>query len=391
MIFWMIIKYFLLYPYLLICALITYYIHNEEKQYYEPLYVTKSQKSSDEKENKNINVSIHDEFPCFCKKDKPRNIIFLYIGVVFLGIPRLIIKLFLVWRMIKIMTEYAKSKKDKNNTDKDEINFRIKITKEQTSLYLRLAGLTIINRRLPDNIVLPVYQKYFGPDYKIDYDSKFCCYISNHTCVYDMVISMALFGTGFVAKGALTNAPFIKTLLKCLGSLFVDRSDKNSKDNILDLIMDRQKDYYQGKAVMPFMIFPEGTTTNGRYILKFKKGTFVTLLPLKATFIHPNLSQDFHMGVGSSDAACNYLISLSRFSNQVEYVELPIITPNDYMFEKFAHLGKEKWEIYAEVTREIMCELGGFKKHDFGVRDSYRYCSCITKKAFLERESYKIE
>ena len=139
------------------------------------------------------------------------------------------------------------------------------------------------------------------------------------------------------------------------------------------------------------MIFPEGTTTSGRHILKFKKGTFVSLLPVKATIIHPNLLQDYHLGVGSSDASCNYLISLSRFSNQVEYIELPVITPNDYMFEKFAHLGNEKWEIYAEVTREIMCELGGFQKNDFGVRDSYRYCSCIKKKTFLERATYKIE
>ena len=384
---WVIIKYFCLYPYLLICALLTYFVHKEEKQYYEPLYVTKTEKTSGEKETKNIKVSIHDEFPCFCKKDKPRNIILLFLGIVFLGFPRVMINLFLAWRVVKKINEYSKSKKDKS--DKEDIDFRVKTTKEFNTLWLRLAGMTVINKRLPDEKVLPVYQKYFGPDYKIDYDGKFCCYISNHTCVYDMVISMALFGTGFVAKGALTNAPFIKPMLKALKTLFVDRSDTNSKSDILDIIMERQKEYYEGKPVMPFMIFPEGTTTSGRHILKFKKGTFVTLLPLKASIIHPNLFDDYQLGVGSSDAAFNYLISLSRFSNQVEYIELPVITPNDYMFEKFAHLGKEKWEIYAEVTREIMCELGGFQKNDFGVRDSYRYCSCLKKKTFLDRASYK--
>ena len=237
MLLWVIIKYFCLYPYLLICALLAYYVHNEEKQYYETLYVTKNKKSSDEKESKNIKVSIHDEFPCFCKKDKPRNIILLFLGIVFLGLPRVGINIFLAWRIFKNINQYEKSKNYKS--DKEDINYRINITKELTSLYLKLAGMTIINRRLPNEKVLPVYQKYFGPNYKIDYEGKFCCYISNHTCVYDMIISMALYGTGFVAKGALTNAPFIKTMLKALKSLFVDRSDPNSKNDILDIIIER--------------------------------------------------------------------------------------------------------------------------------------------------------
>ena len=38
-----------------------------------------------------------------------------------------------------------------------------------------------------------------------------------------------------------------------------------------------------------------------------------------------------------------------------------------------------------------MCELGDFKKSDFGLKDSYRYCSCIDKKALLDRDTYKIE
>ena len=104
-----------------------------------------------------------------------------------------------------------------------------------------------------------------------------------------------------------------------------------------------------------------------------------------------NLYEGYHLGVGSSDAACNFLISLSRLSNTVEYIELPIFTPNDYMFENFAHLGKEKWEIYAEVAREIMCTLGNLKKSDMGIRDSFRYISCLEEKKLLDRDTYKIK
>ena len=206
-----------------------------------------------------------------------------------------------------------------------------------------------------------------------------------------MIISMALFGTGFVAKKGVIKMPIIGPMLVSLHSIFVDRSSKDSKDNILDIIMDRQNQYYTGKPTTPFMIFPEGTTNSGRHLLPFKKGAFNALLPLKPTIILPNLYPNFHLAVGSSDVGCNYLRSLSNLYNKVEYYELPVLKPNDYMYQNFGNLGKEKWEIYAEVAREIMCKLGGFEKHEFGIKDSFRYCSCLDKKQLLDRKSYKIE
>ena len=61
------------------------------------------------------------------------------------------------------------------------------------------------------------------------------------------------------------------------------------------------------------------------------------------------------------------------------------------MITNFYSYGNEKWEIYAEVAREIMCTLGNFKKTDFGTKDSFRYCSCIKEKALLDRDTYKIK
>ena len=388
---WTLIKYLFICPHLIICALITFYIYREEKPFYTPIYVTKKSEKEGEKEQK---VNIHDEFPCFCKLDRPYNIIKLYLGVVFLGLFRVIINLFLAWRININILNHLKSKNVDNKNkkkDNDDIKFMIETAKRLTSLYLKFAGMIIDKKRLPDERVLPIYQRYFGPDYKIDYDSKFSCYISNHTCAYDMLISMASYGTGFVAKIGITEVPIIGTLLKLLQSIFVDRSSTNSKNNITDEIIQRQKDFIEGKAVMPFMIFPEGTTNSGRHLLPFKRGAFNSLLPIKATIIHPNLYENYHLGCGSSDVGCNYIMSLSNLYNKVEYIELPVITPNDYMYKNFEHLGKEKWEIFANVSREIMCELGGFKKSEFGLKDSFRYCSCIEKKELLDRKSYKIE
>ena len=49
---------------------------------------------------------------------------------------------------------------------------------------------------------------------------------------------------------------------------------------IFERIKKRQELAEQGKAP-PVMIFPEGCTTNEKYLIKFKKGAFASLRPVK--------------------------------------------------------------------------------------------------------------
>ena len=51
------------------------------------------------------------------------------------------------------------------------------------------------------------------------------------------------------------------------------------------------------------------------------------------------------------------------------YYDLPAIRPTKYMFEHYSNLGKEKWEIFSEVTRKIYCEIGGFEESNYRFRD----------------------
>ena len=52
---------------------------------------------------------------------------------------------------------------------------------------------------------------------------------------------------------------------------------------------------------------------------------------------------------------------------------MPVIKPTDYMFEKYKDLGKEKWEIYANVVNKIYSEIGGLKQCNIRYRDRSLY------------------
>ena len=383
---WVLLKLFFLFIYVAISVLLTYLVYTEEVQYYKPLYVTKKPQKEGEIEEK---VNLHEEFEEFRRKDKPVNFLTLFIGVFIFGVIRFFISI-----ICCAIVSYKVNKrlKEKNfKLTKEDIDYIRNTTKFYTSIFLKISGIIINKKRLPDEKILPIYKRFFGPDYKIDYDAKFSCYISNHTCIYDLIFAMAFYGCGFVAKDEIRETQIFGKMASALQTIFVDRNSSNSKNNTLDQIVERQQNFIEGKPVMPFMIYPEGTTTSGRHLLGFKKGAFASLLPVKATILYPNLSSNYHLSCGSGEVGMNYVRSLSKLYVKTEYVELPIISPNEYMYNNYSHYGKEKWAIYAEVTREIMCEIGNFKKTNMGIRDNFRYNSCIEKKTLLDRKTYKIE
>ena len=53
---------------------------------------------------------------------------------------------------------------------------------------------------------------------------------------------------------------------------------------------------------------------------------------------------------------------------------MPVFAPNDYFWEHHWNEGKEeKWEAFARVVREIMCDAGNFKKGELTMQDKFDY------------------
>ena len=145
--------------------------------------------------------------------------------------------------------------------------------------------------------------------------------------------------------------------------------------------------------IPPFLIFPEGTVTSGNHILRFKKGAFNSLLPLKPVIIKTNLNDNFHMSIGSAELFPHLIRTLCYLYHDVEIIELPVIAPTKYMYEYYSELHpelREDWEKYAEVTREIYCSVGKFEKSEKTFRDSKEYSGIVEgqkEKANLIKDS----
>lgn len=95
-------------------------------------------------------------------------------------------------------------------------------------------------------------------------------YISNHRSYFDIPVAYVSLPTltGFMAKKEIGKIPFLRTWMRFLQCLFLDRNDiRQGMKTILQAIE-------QVKAGYSIFIAPEGTRNQGKEMLPFKEGSF---------------------------------------------------------------------------------------------------------------------
>mmetsp|Transcript_46277 Transcript_46277/g.34010 ORF Transcript_46277/g.34010 Transcript_46277/m.34010 type:complete len:172 (+) Transcript_46277:387-902(+) len=166
------------------------------------------------------------------------------------------------------------------------------------------------------------------------------------------------FCPGFVAKQEITKAPVVGAVCKALNCIYVSRAGtpeerlKNIKQ-----IEDRQNDIERDAAYSKIIIFPGGTTTNAHYLIPFKKGAFESLKPVVPIVLDYSCEEFISSAYDIIDFVPLICLRYSMFSFYTYHAQLlPPVQPTEYMYNKFADKGKEKWEIFAWVVRDIMAK-----------------------------------
>jgi lysophosphatidylcholine acyltransferase/lyso-PAF acetyltransferase len=102
---------------------------------------------------------------------------------------------------------------------------------------------------------------------------------------------------------------------------------------------ERFKEIQKGKYP-PLIIFPEGGTTNGRYLVKFKKGAFVGNYPVQPIlFKYHSRVVDLEQCV--MPIYMHIILTGISFGAVVDVYELPVFTPNEFFFSKYQKEGEE--------------------------------------------------
>jgi lysophosphatidylcholine acyltransferase/lyso-PAF acetyltransferase len=360
--------------YSIIVFFFSYWIYKNNYVFYKPFeYIDPETKEK---------INVHSLYPEFACLDKI-SFLKIFIGNFLFGLLKFLIDIFLAMMQIIRLKQLKKKLKDPTSNP-EEWKILSHTISFWTKWLLRVNGIKVIKKEAQYE---KVYKKYLGDDYSFDPNEKYSLLISNHLGFYDIVLNMALNSAGFLAKFEVKDYLLVGTIAQGINCLFVKRESEEDRMRTFAQLEQRQKDFYEGRSLTPLLLFPEGTTTNGKYILKFKRGAFYHLLPIKPQFVLLDDNLDYSVAIGVAGVGFNYFRSLSYCGCNLYFYELPVIKPTEYMWENFSHLGKEKWEIYAEVTRKIMCEISGLKPSNKNFRDS-KYYEDSLRKGFYVKESH---
>lgn len=229
----------------------------------------------------------------------------------------------------------------------------------------------------------------FWADYKPIQDvSNAPLIISNHTSYFDIWLYLLIKESpGFLSKFSVKSVPIIGFYAKMHQTIFFNRSDPEQKKKSLKLIKERVELAKEGK-INPILIFPEGTTTNGRGMMKFKKGAFEMEKPIKVFSLYYesrfipclNLLRGIH----------SVLIVYSLFINKVSFFKFKQPIDPLWILKKHGRKpGMEgNWKIVAKEIKDLMCFAFGFVNDDMSFKEKCRFdCDVqgISKKELNKR------
>lgn len=354
-------------PYLAFTFFISLYSYRMMEKYFNPVIIKNIDPNGKEDEQ-----NLHDLYPEFRRYDK-LSFIRLFLGYYFYFWVKIFLFVFMSGTLAFILKYICCYRPLSRLGDYISTVF--------VHLGILLMGVSVKNRKHNPK---DLYKKYLG--YSADesqYDSGYAYIVSNHISLVEVFYYIGHFWTGLIGKKTMLDYPFIGYIGARFDSLYLDRTSKDERDMMLDQIKERgDKFFYNREQIRPLTVFPEGTTSSGRHILQFKKGVFNPLKPVRPVVVI-NEGQTLAMGITS--VSIYFMNFLTIPYHKIEFVELPVIRPTRYMFETYRKTNKEAsewedWQIYAEVVREIFCEIGNFQKGEKNFRDSMDYISVIRGK-----------
>ncbi|ESW32768.1 hypothetical protein PHAVU_001G015600 [Phaseolus vulgaris] len=200
-------------------------------------------------------------------------------------------------------------------------------------------------------------------------DSRPGVIISNHVSYLDILYHMSASFPSFVAKRSVAKLPLIGLLSKCLGCVLVQRESKSPDfKGVSAVVTERIREAHQNASAPTMMLFPEGTTTNGDFLLPFKTGGFLAkapVLPVILSYHYQRLSPAWE----SISGVRHVILILCQFVNYMEVTQLPTYYPSQQE--------QDDPKLYANNVRRLMASEGNLILSDIGLAEKRIYHAAL--------------
>ncbi|KAK8513917.1 hypothetical protein V6N13_005104 [Hibiscus sabdariffa] len=173
----------------------------------------------------------------------------------------------------------------------------------------------------------------------------------------------------FVAKRSVAKIPLVGLISKCLGCVYVQRESKSSDfKGVAGVVTDRVHEAHRNKSAPMIMLFPEGTTTNGDYLLPFKTSAFLAGAPVVPIILRYPY-QRFSPAWDTKTGVRHVVLLLCQFVNHMEVIHLPIYHPSQQE--------KDDPKQYANNVRRLMVAEGNLILSDIGLAEKRIYHAAL--------------
>eukprot|EP00271_Cylindrocystis_brebissonii_P007089 TRINITY_DN20223_c0_g1_i1.p1 TRINITY_DN20223_c0_g1~~TRINITY_DN20223_c0_g1_i1.p1 ORF type:complete len:382 (+),score=46.41 TRINITY_DN20223_c0_g1_i1:301-1446(+) len=199
--------------------------------------------------------------------------------------------------------------------------------------------------------------------------------VSNHVSWVDILYHSSRYPSGmpaFVSKKSILDTALVGFLSKCLGCIYVEREVKApGQVGVAEVIVERMKACQLDAAAPLPLLFPEGTTANGRFLLPFKSGAFLAGLPVQPVLLRYG-GPFFNPAWDTIAGKRHFYLLLCQPWLTLEVVELPLYVPSEEE--------KANPKVYAENVRLLLAKEGNLTLSPLGLQDKRVYHKILVER-----------
>ncbi|KAK1152010.1 lysophospholipid acyltransferase LPCAT4 [Acipenser oxyrinchus oxyrinchus] len=179
--------------------------------------------------------------------------------------------------------------------------------------------------------------------------------VAPHSSFLDSIVMVPCGLVTVMSRAENLNIPIVGDLLRFNQAIIVSRQDPESRRSCVEELKKRVSASGQWSQIL---IFPEGTTTNGTALIKFKAGAFIVGVPVQPVIIrYPNKLDTIRWTWKGINIVQVLWYTLSQFYTSAEIEFLPVYTPTQEE--------KDNPTLFASNVQKTMARVLGVHATEF--------------------------